>query len=299
MLCATEARQIGGPFAFQGFPLCHGIGLESGLGQHAAALIGGPPQSYMEVSMPPLAQEMMRIALQRGDQEMTAGMAETHYFDASEVSDLALALGAKFQASGVASHIPTFLPFGVTWIEFDRFPFPLGDWQNKRMAIRLMSSDDNEIASLQMISKSKITRPYLIPLCCLDNCNKVPELDFDINGCSIDSWLWAILAIINTPRLIGRKQRMPHVGLQRALARAKGLTGKFPLRAWTELKLTVSAIGREADGRVHEARLTGDKCLHWCRAHLRVRLGRLEIVREHERGNPALGIKQTRYRLAA
>jgi hypothetical protein len=55
----------------------------------------------------------------------------------------------------------------------------------------------------------------------------------------------------------------------------------------------------EADGTVHEAHYTGEKCLHFCRSHLRVRNGRLEQVKAHWRGNPSLGIKQTRYKLVA
>lgn len=111
--------------------------------------------------------------------------------------------------------------------------------------------------------------------------------------------IYAALVIINSPRIVGRKQHMPHRGLERRMANAKAMIGKFPLRAWTEIKIKVSDIGKRADGSIQEAHYTGERCLHFCRAHLRVRLGRLEIVKAHERGNPALGIKRTRYRLAA
>lgn len=112
-------------------------------------------------------------------------------------------------------------------------------------------------------------------------------------------WVRAALAIINSPRLIGRKQHMPHRGLERKLVRSQKLVGKFPLHAWTELKLSVSDIGKRDDGTEYEAHYTGEKCLHFCRSHLRIRNGRLERVKAHWRGNPALGIKQTRYRLTA
>ena len=112
----------------------------------------------------------------------------------------------------------------------------------------------------------------------------------------LSAGLYGALALINTPRVIGRKQHMPHAGLQKKMAAARGMVGKFPLRGWTELTLAVSPPA--VDGQEHEVRLTGGKALHFCRAHLRIRLGQVELVKPHWRGDPALGIKQTRYRVA-
>lgn len=111
--------------------------------------------------------------------------------------------------------------------------------------------------------------------------------------------IFAALALINSPRIIGRRQHMPHRGLERDLIAKKKLIGKFPLHAWTEIKLEInSARGVSADAST-EAHLTGERALHFCRAHLRIRLGKLELVSAHWRGNPALGIKRSRYRLMA
>lgn len=109
--------------------------------------------------------------------------------------------------------------------------------------------------------------------------------------------LYALLAMINTPRVLGRKQHMPHRGLERRLTRHLGV-GAFPLHAWTELVLSVSPTGTH-DDQEHQAHLTGQKCLHFCRSHLRIRCGRLEVVRAHWRGDAALGIKRTRYKVTA
>lgn len=103
-----------------------------------------------------------------------------------------------------------------------------------------------------------------------------------------------MLAIINTPKIIGRKQFMPHRGLERRLIRSLGV-GKFPLHAWTEIKLNVAKPIEIEDGEPHEAHLTGRRALHFCRKHLRIRFGKLEYVSSHWRGDPALGIKQSRY----
>src|SRR5262249_17130991 len=104
------------------------------------------------------------------------------------------------------------------------------------------------------------------------------------------------LAIINTPHIVGRIAHSPHVGLQKGLARAFKIPGKYPLQAWHEVKLRV-AIPPEFSGEKTEAHLTGERALHFCRSYLRIRLGRLELVDSHWRGNPAFGIKQTQYRV--
>lgn len=106
--------------------------------------------------------------------------------------------------------------------------------------------------------------------------------------------LLCLLAMINTPRIVGRRQHMPHRGLEKDLLRARPVVGKFPLHAWTEIKLEVSPP-RIENSDVHEAHLTGARALHFCRAHLRIRNGYLEIVRAHWRGDASLGIKQSRY----
>jgi len=103
-----------------------------------------------------------------------------------------------------------------------------------------------------------------------------------------------LLLLINSPKIIGRRQHMPHAGLERRLVRGLG-AGKFPLHAWTEILLQVAKPPEIDDGEPHEAHLTGRRALHFCRKHIRIRYGQLEYVSAHWRGDPALGIKQSRY----
>ena len=113
-------------------------------------------------------------------------------------------------------------------------------------------------------------------------------------------WIvYTVLALINTPRIIGQRQHMPHERTEREKLKQLGLVGKFPLRAWTEIVLKVALPDDRSGEPSKEAHLTGQKCLHFCRTHLRVRLGQLEYVEGHWRGDPALGIKQSRYRVEA
>jgi len=218
-------------------------------------------------------------------------MDDIHCFDLSEVWPLI----SQFANDGIDfSETLAFLPAPKTWIE----------WMapNGRIGTLLIGNGDTAraFAAFDTGSSFGSSENYeVIPLG--DERWLASPIDWEEarlrKEVDISGMLYAALAIINSPRMIGRKQHSPHRGLERRLLNAKHLVGKFPLHAWTELKLSVADIGKKSDGTSHEAHYTGEKCLHFCRSHLRVRNGRLERVSAHWRGNPALGIKRTRYRL--
>ncbi|MGE4321941.1 MAG: hypothetical protein AB7E60_02805 [Sphingobium sp.] len=235
-------------------------------------------------------------------------MDDVHCFDATEVFNLAGALSKDLHKSASASgfldimEAQTFLPAPRTWIEWkysngaregvlmeQRNGFAVCDWAVWQDD--LFASNKRSGALLMEGGSTPVNQGFP----CVRDVGDEPR-EVMIGYVVL---MYALLAIINTPRLIGRKQHMPHRGLERRLAKTKGLVGKFPLHAWTELKLSVSDIGKRADGTEHEAHYTGEKCLHFCRAHIRIKRGKLERVSAHWRGNPALGIKRTRYKLAA
>lgn len=107
------------------------------------------------------------------------------------------------------------------------------------------------------------------------------------------SLAYAYLAMINTPRVILRHQHQAHKGLARA-ARAASFQ---PPRPWQEIRLEVRPPDLEPRGQKDNAKdvLSGAKALHFVRCHLRFRLGSLELVSAHWRGDPAFGITQSRY----
>jgi hypothetical protein len=109
------------------------------------------------------------------------------------------------------------------------------------------------------------------------------------------AFLALALGLINTPRLIGRRQHMPDAKLEKSLLSRKLQIGNFAVRAWTEILLKVCPTVDASSGPSRVAHLTGQKAMHFCRAHLRLRLGRLEIVRGHWRGDASLGVKRSRY----
>ena len=114
----------------------------------------------------------------------------------------------------------------------------------------------------------------------------------------IDDFIhYALLALINTPRVIGQRTHWPHERLEREKLKKLNLVGKFPLRAWTEIILKIAQQDNRTGEPSEEHHLTGERCLHFCRTYLRVRLGMIEYVEGHWRGNPALGMKRSRYRV--
>lgn len=271
--------------------------------------------------MTPLALAMSRMLLDGTKHPQFVGLSadwllrDVHHFEFTAIQDVVRTLSAEIRESGTLDQ-GAFLPAPRTWIEVRRNG---PEWEESGMRDRvavLLESVEDGLCRATVFGRIEFESG-------VGWCNRTPEgalmqYHFPLRaegaremraavlaeaeghgGMMPVEEIYATLAIINSPRLLGRKQHMPHRGLEKALARAKGSVGKFPLRAWTELTLSLSAMLTEADGTVHEAHLTGEKCLHFCRAHLRVRNGRLEQVKAHWRGNPALGIKRTRYRLVA
>lgn len=213
-------------------------------------------------------------------------MDDVHCFEVTEIIELTSALTQSAIARDEWFDSTAFLPAPRTWIEWIEDGERIGvhlESRGEYIFGRAASSTEfaTGVGAFMIAGGNKVKTNWAAGR--PDSCRAV----------------LAMLAIINSPRLIGRKQHMLHKGLERRLANAKGLVGKFPLHAWTELKLSVSDIGKQADGTNYEAHYTGEKCLHFCRSHLRIRNGKLERVTAHWRGNPALGIKRTRYKVAA
>lgn len=99
--------------------------------------------------------------------------------------------------------------------------------------------------------------------------------------------IWAVLALINSPKLIRH-----HEIDQSKLNKRRSAQGRYTFHPHHEVRLNVDkhVIDTVAG--------SGDGCsraLHFVRAHLRFRLGQYELVRPHWRGDPALGIRDTHY----
>jgi hypothetical protein len=236
--------------------------------------------------------------------EILPKLDDIHCFECTDVIDLADDLGSQIADFGVDTS-RAFLPAPKTWIEFDEggvktglLLIQSGDHASVRCIMRSHDAPGSEIWFGRIGLKSCA---FDSPKCVFyrpPDVNAEPPLFDEAAWESQRDSILGLLAIINTPRIIGRRQHMPHRGLERDLTRKFKLIGKFPLHAWTEIRLEVS-VPRDISGEAStEAHLTGQRALHFCRAHIRIRLGRLEIVKAHWRGDASLGIKQSRYRLA-
>lgn len=225
---------------------------------------------------------------------------DIHCFECSEINQILVEADHKTRVAAWSGEL--FLPAPRTWIEWDQ--------PDHRLAVLLTEVDNDSSAFNCFLFCGFKNHDGLIA----DRIGSIKDyrLESDsVKGLNIsgemaekdEHWIVgkllsakAFLSFINAPRIIGRRQFMPNRALERRLNGTLGV-GKFPLHAWHELKLEVNKPTWIDDGEPHESHLTGRRALHFCRAHLRIRNGNLEFVQSHWRGDPALGIKQTRYRV--
>ncbi len=261
--------------------------------------------------MTPLAQHIVKqmfVPEARREFNDVAGvlpkMADAHFFECSAVMGLARNLAADALRCQRSIDAAMFLPAPRTWIEFVE-PHP-DTGAPVRLALLLEEgvSEQGDAFDVTILARGASAEwGQIRGMSDIRSVRPVYSADMAAAGANgpgvLAHTVYGLLAIINTPRVIGRKQHMPHRGLERRLLKARPTAGMFPLRGWTELKLEAFAQQRDESGKVHEAHLTGERCRHFCRAHLRIRLGKLEVVSAHWRGDAALGIKQTRYLVTA
>lgn len=249
-------------------------------------------------------------------------------FECSAVERLAWHLAVKLVDDGQVSKRTAFLPAARTWIEWLNGPEDPGisgmrqafllidDERQNRTArcvsfigagdfievvdtdARLALKDDASVSSL--VTSLSVDSPFFTED--IEDDLGPPERSFreraDARKRRWAGEIYAFLGMINAPRVFQRTIHSPHLGLQRRLLAAKSLVGKYPLGAWTEILLKIPAPA-SIGGSLDQGFMTGERALHWCRAHLRYRLGQWEIVTDHWRGNPAMGIKRSRYRVEA
>jgi hypothetical protein len=194
------------------------------------------------------------------------------------------------------------LPFEQTWIEFrstDKFNEAFLDGSNhpnvdalrREDVIRGLfikrASDDKFICKSAVYFKRFSSLRIGSPLIEIDH--SADQSDFYLR------FILLSLGIINTPKIANRLQHMPNRHLERRLAKALGVQGRYPLKAWSTVTIDAGP-SRDMTGEPSaEAHYTGKKAYHPCRGHFRVRCGQIEWVKAHWRGDPSLGIKQTRY----
>lgn len=234
-------------------------------------------------------------------------MADVHCFDVSEVWEIANQLGKRWwdemceDGKLATNYMPVegtlaFLPAPRTWLEWTT------ESPGDRIGVLLEEAGELALCAIaaktgdHFYSVDEFVFPLRSSACQKFEMRLNPKAQMShASQMTLILMMYGFLAMINSPKVIGRRQHMPHRALQKMAL--KGFAGgRFPLHAWTEVKLHVGKPAEIDNGGVHEAHLTGRRALHFCRAHIRIRLGRLEYVTSHWRGDPSIGIKQTRYR---
>lgn len=226
-----------------------------------------------------------------------------HPFEATAVLLIAQELAMKL-AGDLPDHT-AFLPFAKTWIEYKL--------DGGRVGFLLERSRCGTFADVDLWQQ-KAGAPiwgggHGLRLPLMDN----PDLDTNTVKFRKGSWadpeykpgradglaqtLYAILAIINTPRIAAAsREHAPHKAFSKRMASQSSLPSYAP-KSWTEVIIKYPGMPQVTSG--DERGPTGDKCRHWVRSFWGIRWGKVCLIREHERGNPALGTKQSKYRLAA
>lgn len=232
-------------------------------------------------------------------------LQDIHCFECTAIKPIIQDFGTRCRDMGKAEVHETFgnrmfLPAPKTWIEMTLDPAEPGDRLPNRVAWLIQEHPNKKqvVFSLWVATVSETfarldLQDGLFAATGFEQNPKLPKIIAD----GVPSFFWSAiysLILINTPRIIGRRTFFPHRGLERRLTRAFG-PGKFPLHAWTDIMLEVSKPPEVDDGDPHESHLTGRRALHFCRKHLRIRYGQLEYVSAHWRGDPAIGIKRSRY----
>lgn len=248
----------------------------------------------------------------RDEAGMLQHFDDVHCFECTAIQEMVCDLADKIIAEPEIVGRLAFLPAPRTWLEWVE--------DGVRQGVLLIQPDDEDgepicaYVSFAMVNEDHPSGSHIITVSAEavdDSADKRPVIPLfsrsrwigpileasDDRGRLTLARIYARLACINTPRVIGRRMHLPHAGLQKQIARSKGLVGKFPLRAWTEIELKVSPPSDESALPPRDGYLTGARALHFVRAFLRIRLGKLELVSAHWRGDASLGIKQTRYRL--
>jgi hypothetical protein len=204
--------------------------------------------------------------------EPEALVSDIHCFECTEVFDLACDLVDSGRLSEVLDE-RIFLPAPETWIEHKddkgRHAWLL---KENPLSIRVINDYGGHygVVTIDLSERSEDKHAF-------------------------HGIILAMLAIINAPHIVCRQTFKPHKRIERMWARH---VRKVPLNAWHELKLRVNKPIEIDDDEPHSAQISGRRALHFCRAHLRIRQGRLEFVTSHWRGDAALGTKLTRYRVA-
>lgn len=245
-----------------------------------------------------------RLAWQGQDEWLREKLSALHCFEVSAVTELANEIGAfASTTSGVMDGL-VFCPAPKTWIEgfwssWGRIGLLVEDhttcaivtafWEN---GFRVLGGFSTQVGGMiQPVGN----RPKDAPERWLAQVDKY--FDPDALDRILLNAVQMFLYVINSPKVIGRREHKPHPNLKRELEAVAPALCQAGFRPWIEVRLEAKPTYVDGDGIERTVVLAGRKCLHFCRTHVRIRNGKLEIVGSHWRGDAALGIQRARYKV--
>jgi hypothetical protein len=251
--------------------------------------------------MTPLAQKIIReLELKPSERTiddrcgLLAQMGDIHCFECSKILEMARHLARWFPKIGLEQSA-IFLPCPRTWIEYrDNF----GQRQAALLSVGLEkievmhcteSKDGRLFSDVLLGGLPFVRRPAGRALIEYQN----EEIRFEMLCDFGENLLLACLALINTPKITGRRSMdSAQFG---PTAQPKAMM--FPLNAWTEIVLNCS-MPDDAWSEAPCSRKTGKpQPWHYRRAYRACHFGREIHFEGYYAGNPAFGIRLSKYRV--
>lgn len=193
-----------------------------------------------------------------------------------------------------------FLPAETTWIEWQGTG--AGYAKSNRHGLLLMGRGEGHSALsvgvgayMCLVTDQLVHDPVKFDLHDPDIFRRIPipgetvsEENFN-DVASAARFLVCVLALINTPRV----SRVIHHDVDAKLNKARLKRGKVPLMSWRDV--TIRPDVGWMPKTVQEEGRTGEKRRHHVRTFMRLKQGKVEIVRPHWRGNREKGYVQHRH----
>lgn len=216
---------------------------------------------------------------------------DLHCFDVTPLGDTVEASLKGHDTEDLLNSLPGphFLPSPATWLEMD---FDCGTMS--MLAVEDGPGFDVSINTEYHIDPYPFVMMIRIGLCIpprgiTAKWTLPPERQEGFGGVRSLGHLFTMLDIINTPGIVRLTEGAVHRGFARTMKNAG-----YPLRAWHEVKIDPKAIKTVTKNNYTPA---FHMPLHFVRSHRRRVWQQDVVIRAHWRGDPALGIEQTRYRV--
>ena len=278
--------------------------------------------------MTPLAQMLTRKWLATGSPDTTnkgldllwpSIVSDMHCFECSDVADLAAKLSDDIRKVRTVDERSAFLPFPVTLIEYDLagemeyWELPKKGMFHRIAYLCVQSPKARDECFVFTIAYYRDTDRYkaapgFIRLPLLNNpqrgqsygaseqaLERAPDPKKGEDGMAhVVLLTYAMLAIINSPKVVDRDRMPAHRGVVKEANRRARQAGTPPqtLQDWHKIRLSMHVPSEHGGGT---DRVTGKRALHWVRMFPRIRRGRLEWVSAHQRGSAEVGIARAIY----